>query len=172
MNISTRRKMRPTFSRPGYRLPVFFTLMMAGQPGLTAEEPYNWLQLRKLNTENQYKLKQQQRQLNTERPSSSPVLSREPQQQNPIQPTQIHQKSTPEHTGKGVFNLNQTQQLDQKQLQNKHSREQAILRQRNRTRNDTVTGNRKSRAQLQRSRQQQQNQLNRMRIQSRGNRRR
>ena len=171
MNVSTRRKTRPTFCSPGYWLPVFFTLMMAGQPGLAAEEPYNWLQLRKLNTENQYKLKQQQRQLNTESPSS-PVLSREPQQQNPIQPTQIHQKSTLEHTGKDAFNLNQTQQLDQKQLQNKHSREQAILRQRNRTRNDTATGTRKSRAQLQRSRQQQQNQLNRMRIQSRGNRRR
>jgi len=171
MNISTRRKIRAAFSRPGYLLTLFLTLMMAGEPGLAAEEPYNWLQLRKLNTENQYKLKQQQRRLNTEGPSS-PVLSREPRQQNPIQPTQIHQKSTLQHTGKDAFDLNQTQQLDQKQLQNRHSRERAILRQRNRTRDDTITGSRKSRAQLQRSRQQQQNQLNRMRIQSRGNRRR
>ncbi len=170
MNVSIRQKMRRAFSRPGYRLPVLFTLIMAAQPGLAAEEPYNWLQLRKLNTENQYKLKQQQRRLDTESPSS-PALSREPRQQNPIQPTQIHQKSTMEHPGKDSFNLNQAQQLDQKQLQDKHAREQAILRQRNRTRNDTGTGTRKSRAHLQRSRQQQQNQLNRMRTQSRGNRR-
>jgi hypothetical protein len=171
MNVSIRRKMRRTLFRPGYRLSIIFALTLAVQPGLAAEEPYNWLQLRKLNTENQYKLKQQQRQLDTESPSS-PTLSREPPQQNPIKPTQIHQKSTPEHSGKDAFNLNQAQQLDQKQLQNRQTREQAILRQRNRTRNDTAKSTRKSRAHLQRSRQQQQNQLNRMRIQSRGNRRR
>lgn len=171
MNLSIRRKTARSFFRPGFRLPVFFALIMASQPGLAAEEPYNWLQLRKLNTENQYKLKQQQRRLDTESPAS-PDFSREPRQQNPIKPTQIHEKSTPEHSRKDLFNLNQAQQLDQKLLQNKQTREQAILRQRNRTRNDTAKSKRKSRAHLQRSRQQQQNQLNRMRIQSRGNRRR
>ena len=168
MTASIRQKTHLILSCSGFRLAVFFILIMAAQPGLAAEEPYNWLQLRKLNTENQYKLKQQQRQLDIGSPSS-PALNPETRKQNPVQPTQIHQKSKMEPPGVDTFNLNQAQQLDQKQLQNKHTREQAILRQRNRTRNDPVTGKRKSNAQLQRSRQQQQNQLNRMRTRSRFN---
>jgi hypothetical protein len=171
MIIRIRRKTRRTLCRAGLRIPVLFSLIVSAQPGLTAEEPYNWLQLRKLNTENQYKLKQQQRRLDTGSPSS-PALSSEPRQPNRVEPTQIHQESKIERPGKDPFFLNQSQQLDQKQLQDRQAREQAILRQRNRTRNDPVTGKRKSNAQLRRSRQQQQNQLNRMRTRSRMNSRR
>jgi len=171
MIIPITQKTRRAMCWAGSRISVLFTLIAAAQPGLTAEEPYNWLQLRKLNTENQYKLKQQQRRLDTETPSS-PALSSEPRQRNPVEPTQIHQKSMIERSGKDTFNLNQAQQLEQKQRQNKQVREQAILRQRNRIRNDPVTGKRKANAQLQRSRQQQQNQLNRMRTRSRINSRR
>jgi hypothetical protein len=169
MIIRIRQKTRRRMCRVGFRIPVLFSLMVSAQPGLTAEEPYNWLQLRKLNTENQQKLKQQR--LDTGNPSS-PALSSEPRQQNPVEPTQIHQESKIEPSGKDTFILNQSQQLDQKQLQDQQHREQTILRQRNRTRNDPVTGKRKSNAHLQRSRQQQQNQLNRMRTQSRMNSRR
>ena len=168
MTASIRQKTQLIRSWSGFRLTVLFILMMAVQPGLAAEEPYNWLQLRKLNTENQYKLKQQQRQLDTGSPFS-PSLNSEPHLLNPVEPTRIHQESKIERSGKDTFILNQSQQLDQKQLQDRQAREQAILRQRNRTRNDSVTGKRKSNAQLQRSRQQQRNQLNRMRTRSRLN---
>jgi len=171
MTASIRQKTQLILSWSGLRLAVLFILTMAAQPGLAAEEPHNWLQLRKLNTENQYKLKQQQRRLDTGSPSS-PSLSSESRQLNPVEPTRIHQESKIERSGKDTFILNQSQQLHQKQLQDRQTREQAILRQRNRTRNDPVTGKRKSNAQLQRSRQQQQNQLNRMRTQSRMNSRR
>ena len=155
--------------RSSVRTPLFWMMIAAVQPSLAADEQYNWLQLRKLNTDNQYKLKQQQRRLETGS-QTTPALSPEIRQQNPIKPTQIHRESTEERPGKSTFNLNQSQRLDQKQLQNQHAREQAVLRQRNRARDDAVTGKRKSRALLQRSRQQQQNQLNRMRTQSRFNR--
>lgn len=163
----TQKNRRMTY-RPGPLIPILFSLT-AIQPGLAADEQYNWLQLRKLNTENQYKLKKQQQRVDTGSPSS-PALSREPRQKNPVEPTQIHRESTTERPDKNTSMLNRAQQLDQKQLQDRHAREQAVLRQRNRTRNDTVTGERKSRAHLQRSRQQQQNQLNRMRTRSRLNR--
>jgi hypothetical protein len=171
MTASTRQEMPRTWSWPGFQLTVLFILTAAAQPGLAADEQYNWLQLRKLDTENRYKLRQQQRRPETGSPSSSALRpDPDPPRQNPLEPTRIRRESKMEPPGKDTFNLNQAQQLDQKQLQDRHAREQAILRQRNRTRDDTATGTRKSRAHLQRSRQQQQNQLNRMRNQSRFNR--
>ncbi|MCP3866840.1 MAG: hypothetical protein GY703_01830 [Gammaproteobacteria bacterium] len=136
-----------------------------------AQDNQSWLQLRRLNSENQYKLDQQQRFNRAGSPTSAgnqnfqSGLSRK--KNNPLLPDQ-----TPAKPPASPSRLNSRQQFDQRMLQDNQRRRLSLSRQQQRTRAATESNSYRPRNQNHRFRLEQQQQLNRMGTQSRLNSRR
>ena len=144
---------------------LFLILLITPPTDTAAGEQTNWLQLRRLNTENQFKLRQQQQMF---KPKTA--ATRSFNADSPLVSSKKHKIILPKmlSTGRpsGYSELEAAQRMDQRRLQESNRRNKALANQRSRANSGINPKSYKSNAQLQRFRQQQQYQLDRMRTQS------
>jgi hypothetical protein len=143
---------------------LFMILVITPPTGTAVGDQTNWLQLRRLNMENQFKLRQQQM-LRPKVPATKSFNT-----DSPLVSSKKHKiilpKMVPTERPSGYSNLERAQRLDQRRLQESQRRKQALANQRSRVNNSNNIESYKSKYQLQRFRQQQLYQLDRMRTQS------
>ena len=144
---------------------LFLILLITPPADTAAGEQTNWLQLRRLNMENQFKLRQQQQMFTPKVPTT-----RSFNPDSPLVSSKKHKIILPKILSTGrpsdYSKLEAAQRMDQRRLQESHRRKQALANQRSRANSSINTKNYKPNVHLQRFRQQQQYQLDRMRTQS------
>ena len=144
---------------------LFLILVIAPPSDSIAGESTNWLQLRRLNTENQFTLKQQQQMLRPKAATKGTDNSDFPLDSSKRQKI-ILPKIAPAERPLDYYSLEHSQRMEQRRLQESQRRQQIFAKQRSRLNGSMDSESYRPNFQLQRFRQQQRYQLNRMRTQS------